>query len=584
MAIPASLVIIYLLATTILGLLAARGGQSAKWRQSSMGRRPAKDGPPSEDRKDYVLGGARAGAFVLFATMAASNFSAFTVFGLSGAGYRLGWAYYPAMGFGTGLMALSFIFLGMPLRRLAAARGYLSPADFVADRYGSPLLAKGFSLALIGLTLPYLATQAVAGGRMLELLTGLPYPLASLAIVAVTALYTTRGGFRAVAATDALQLAVLLGGAAAAFLAVLSMSGGLPAAAARLAAASPAHLSRLGAGGGLSLPSLLGLWLLWALADPLFPQLFQRFYAAKYDASLKRAAVLYPVVTGGLFLLTIGVGVVGASLLPGLQGKETEQVFTRLALASGSPAAGALFAIAALAALMSTMDSQLLSLSSMIVQDFLPAGRRRAGTDALLVLLLSAAAYAISLAPPTLILEALTGAAFPGYAALAPVVWAGLYSRRAEARGAALATLAGLGLVGLEAGKLLSFGPVPAVAANLAIQLLLLAASAAFEARRGEGAARGAAFRAAGSPRPGEAAGGAWLLALLALAAAGSLFWSYGTGTRLVLGAPSWVWASLGTTLLLSLLYAAWRPRTARTAAGRRGSRPGREAPPALFD
>lgn len=549
MAISTTLVILYLLATTVLGLLASRGGG------------------PATERRDYVLGGARAGAFLLFATMAATNFSAFTVFGLSGAGYRLGWAYYPAMGFGTGLMALSFLFLGIPLRRLAAARGYLSPSDFVADRYGNPLLAKGFSLALIGLTLPYLATQAVAGGRMLELLTGLPYPLASLAIVAVTALYTTRGGFRAVAATDALQLAVLVGGAAAAFLYVLSMSGGLPAAAARLAAASPAHLSRLGSGGGLGLSSLLGLWLLWALADPLFPQLFQRFYAAKDDASLKRAAVLYPLVTGGLFFLTIGVGVVGASLLPGLQGRETEQVFTRLALASGGPAAGALFAIAALAALMSTMDSQLLSLSSMIVQDFLPTGRRAGGTDALLVLLLSAAAYAISLAPPTLILEALTGTAFPGYAALAPAVWAGLYSRRAEARGAALATLAGLALVGLEAGRLLSFGPIPAVAANLAIQLLVLFASAALGARRGKEAAfaRGRAFRSAGGPRLGEAAEGGWLLALLALAAAGSLFWSYGAAPRLVLGAPSWVWASLGTTLLLCLLYAAWRPRKRRS-------------------
>ncbi|MFP4491525.1 MAG: hypothetical protein ACLFNZ_08615 [Spirochaetaceae bacterium] len=40
--------------------------------------------------------------------MAATNFSAFTFFGLSGAGYRTGYAFFPIMAYGTGFMALSF--------------------------------------------------------------------------------------------------------------------------------------------------------------------------------------------------------------------------------------------------------------------------------------------------------------------------------------------------------------------------------------------------------------------------------------------------------------------------------------------
>jgi SSS family solute:Na+ symporter len=127
------LVVSFLALTLLIGLLSRTGGK---------------------ERRDYVLGGGKAGTFLLLATMAATNFSAFTVFGLSGAGYRIGWAYYPAIGFGTGLMALAFILVGIPLRRLSKERGYLSPADFIADRYGNRPLALGFSLAQCALTLP----------------------------------------------------------------------------------------------------------------------------------------------------------------------------------------------------------------------------------------------------------------------------------------------------------------------------------------------------------------------------------------------------------------------------------------------
>ena len=60
----------------------------------------------------YFLADRKLGTVVLLGTMVATNFSAFTVFGTSGAGYRDGYAFFPIMGFGTGFMALSFWVLG----------------------------------------------------------------------------------------------------------------------------------------------------------------------------------------------------------------------------------------------------------------------------------------------------------------------------------------------------------------------------------------------------------------------------------------------------------------------------------------
>jgi len=60
----------------------------------------------------YFLADRRLGTVILLATMTAINFSAFTVFGTSGAGYRDGYGFFPIMAFGTGFMALSFWVVG----------------------------------------------------------------------------------------------------------------------------------------------------------------------------------------------------------------------------------------------------------------------------------------------------------------------------------------------------------------------------------------------------------------------------------------------------------------------------------------
>jgi len=60
----------------------------------------------------FFLANRALGPVLLLLTMAATNFSSFTVLGFSGAGYRIGWAYYPVMAFGTGFIAVTFLVIG----------------------------------------------------------------------------------------------------------------------------------------------------------------------------------------------------------------------------------------------------------------------------------------------------------------------------------------------------------------------------------------------------------------------------------------------------------------------------------------
>lgn len=550
----------------------------------------------NRSQEDFAVAGRRLSGAALLATLAASNLSAFTVFGVSGAAYRTGWAFFPVMAFGTAFMALSFAYIGVPLRRLSAERGWLTPGDFIAGRFGSRAAGFVFSTLSLAYTLPYLSAQAASGGRLIAAATGLPAALASALLVATVTLYVFRGGMRAVVRTDALQLAALVGlGLAAAVVVARAYAGaGDPAAAGLpgwLAASDPGASARAGADGSLPLAALAGYFLLWSLADPMFPHFMQRFFSARGDRALLSSMVAYPFVLLLVFLPMCAIGVMGRALAPGLTGAAADGVFTLLVTRYAGPIVGPIFSVAALAALMSTMDSQLLSCSTMIVRDLgggmarparpsepkadAGAEARRARRMALAGAALGLVAWLSSLRPPEAMLSFLNRAAFPGYASLAPAALAALYLPGVGAGPAVASLLAGAALVALQAAGVFA-PPIPAVFFNFGAQALILAAGYAARrssrriAKRGGGAADRAPAEAVVAPVAVGRRAAPWVVLFAALAFLGVDPWSFFSPAWSrpgLLGLPYWLWYQIALTAALGAAFAA----LARAMGGRAG-------------
>ena len=237
MSLPLAIVLAYLVVTLLVGLLFRKA--------------------VSRDRVQFYLAGRSLSGLLLFFTMAATNFSAFTIFGLSGAGYRTGYAFWPIMAFGTGFMALSFWVIGRPIRRLSRERGWITPSDFIGDRYRSPALKRLFSLVLILLTLPYISIQTVAAGRSLASLLGLPYLTGAVLITGFVILYVALGGMHSVAWTDVIQALMMIGFTLAAFWIIAAAGGGFVPLHGRIRQELPGLLARPGLDGSL----LPGVWL-----------------------------------------------------------------------------------------------------------------------------------------------------------------------------------------------------------------------------------------------------------------------------------------------------------------------------------
>lgn len=505
-------------------------------------------GKPS-DHIAFALESRRISGFRLACTMLASNLSAFTIFGVSGASYRAGWAYFPVMAFGTAFMAFSFMLFGIPLRRLAANHAWISPADAIRDRFGSPAAGTLFSILLLVYTVPYIATQAGTAGALLSASLGLHPWVGSAIVMSVVLLYILKGGMKSVAHSDVLQLLVMLVLACAAALVVARAASGV-----QVSTAMEAYqqaLQRKGRGPGIPPLELAGYYVLWFFADPMFPHLTQRFFAAKDDRSILKTMALYPFISLLIFFAMTAVGVMGILLEPGLAGPQTDGIFTILMKRYGGMA-GPLFSLAALAALMSTLDSQILSSASIFVELFRSRGNSehmrshvtawyRAGA-----LILAVGGWLISLKPPASLLSFLTSTSFLGYASLAPVMLAAIYAPHAGRVSALTAMAAGSGMV--AAIRLGVVQPsFPAVFLVLAVSGSIMILGSVLVRSRSFSGEHVPMYRP--SLRFWLVSGGFFL--------AGIDVWNYGRPVRTMAGIPTWVWYHVVVILAMGVFLLA---------------------------
>jgi SSS family solute:Na+ symporter len=519
--------------------------------------------------EDYFVASRTTPPLILFLTMAATNFSAFTVFGFAGAGWEAGYAYYPIMAFGTGFMALTFLLIGLPAWKLGKEHGLITPPELVRHLTGSSGLRLLFFVVMTVFTIPYLAMQPMAAGYALHTLLGIPYFAGAALITAVMLLYTFLGGFRGVSWTDALQGGMMIGLLVVAVAFIAEPLGGLTAANQAVASSVPELFSRPGLG-GLYTPGIwLGYMLLWFLADPMFPQLFQRFYAGRGPRALSTTVALYPLLTGFLFLLPVTIGVLGRLSFPVLPaGMGADQILP-LMLHEHAPAiVEALVLTAALAALMSTLDSQLLTLSSMFTHDVVaPIWKRRAkraaarsSSDANAVRPLSpwvGKAFVVGLAliglaiayRPPASFRVIATQTFTGLAVLFPVVIGALYWKRMTSVGGVASILVGEGLVVAYYFKLLpTFGTLPVIpiligstAALIVVSLLTHSVSWRRPRRQHISMSNRAKV--------------GWALAFCALFFLGNDVWNWGSDRLWLLGFPWWVWMFAGLCALTAATF-----------------------------
>lgn len=424
---------------------------------------------------DYFLANRSINPVVLFFTLIATNLSAFFFLGFAGAGYRIGLGYYPMMSFGTAIIGLSFYFIGYKVWVLGKQKRFITPGELIEDRFQSKGLKILVLTVMVVFTLPYLALQPIGAGYLIQGLTDgqISYFLGAALLTFVIVFYVFLGGMRSVALTDVLQGVLMFAFMIAAVIVIGNSLGGFAEANRTAYELNPDLFSRQGADNSFTPRTWFSFMILWMLSVPMFPQMFMRFYTAKSATSLQVSTILYPIVTAVLILCPVLIGVWGHIGFADLAGKQADQIFP-LMLSEYTPLWFAAFVIVgALAAFMSTLDSVLLALSSMLTLDlyvpyFRPQASLREQTlvGKILIILLAVIGLAIAYNPPDTIL-AIVKDSFTGLAVLFPTVIAALYGRKIPPASCILSILAGeFAVFGFQFGfipKTLAFGFLPVV-------------------------------------------------------------------------------------------------------------------------
>ena len=334
----------------------------------------------------YFLANRNLGTLALFFTILATNFSAFYFLGFAGAGYRIGYSHYVVMAFGTGFACLSFFLLGTKIWRLGKQKGYITPAELIRDQTGSLILAYLYSGIMLLFTFPYLALQIIGSGYILEAITQgqVPYFLGATLLTLFTIGYVWIGGMKSVAKTDLKQGMLAITLMLAAVMVIGNSLGGLTLANEKVFEIQPELFFREGMGNAYPPQKWFSMLIFWMFCIPMFQQIFMRFYIAKNLPTLKKSALLYGLIPLFISILPVIIGVLGhltfpdlMSLEPELMKKETDQILPKMLLEHSPEWFAALVMTGALAAFMSTLDSQLLALSTMVTRDFILPYRKK---------------------------------------------------------------------------------------------------------------------------------------------------------------------------------------------------------------
>ncbi len=400
----------------------------------------------------YFLAGRAIGPFVLLMTLFGTNMTAFTILGASGEAHRQGVRVFALMATSSSIVIpATFLLIGIPLWRLGKRHGFATQAEFLSARYGSRGLGALVLVASLLWLVPYVLIGVQGGGAALAAIAGpdviLPPWVGSLVMCLVVLLYVAVGGMRSTALVNTFQTLVFLVVSGLAFFVITSGMGGFAAAMERLGQAHPELLELTSSGRAWI---QIATYMFVPLSTSCFPHIFSHWMSARSAAAFRLPVLAYPACIAAVWFPSVVLGALGRlEVEPGAPGPVLILLIREHAgdLLAGCLAAGVF------AAIMSSLDSQTLSVGTMLTRDASPrlgwmtalARRRPATLGRIFVVLFVLVVFLASLVSGQTVYS-LGIWALSGFATFFPLLFAAVYWKGSTAAGAIAGILAGLGL------------------------------------------------------------------------------------------------------------------------------------------
>ncbi|MCE7481003.1 MULTISPECIES: sodium/proline symporter PutP [Microbacterium] len=394
------------------------------------------------DHEDYMLGGRDLPPWVAALSAGASDMSGWLVMGLPGAIYLSGlieaWI---AVGLTIGAY-LNWLLVAPRLRAYTqVSRNSITIPSFFENRLrdSSRLLRILAGVVILVFFTLYISSGMVAGGFFFESSFNSDYLLGMVLVGGVTLLYTLFGGFLGASFTDVVQGVMMLIALIVVPVAAIIAVGGFGEVATYVDDLAPNHISLIG-GTALTGGTILAIVgsLAWGLGYFGQPHIIVRFMALRNPGEAKtarRIGMSWMIISlvGAVFSGFVGIAYMAHQ---GIDLANPETVVLVMAQTLLHPFIAGLVLAAVLAAIMSTISSQLIVASSALVEDLFKVAKKEPSPKLLMilgrgtVLCVAIIAMLLALIPNDTILG-LVSFAWAGFgAAFGPLILLSLFWRK----------------------------------------------------------------------------------------------------------------------------------------------------------
>ena len=300
-----------------------------------------------------------------------------------------------------------------------------------------------------------MVAQFVGGAKLFEAVTGYSYLVGLVLFGVAVVLFTTIGGFRGVAVTDAICGVAMLIGIFVLAAGILTAGGGYENIMDTIRANRPEMLEPFGGG---SMPATLYFtqWLLVGIFTFVLPQSAVRCMGFKNTKALHGAMIVGTVIIGLMMIGVTSLGVLSAGVLTGdlaSYGGSVDNIIPQAIAQTLPPWLAGVAIIGPIAASISTVSSLLIASSSAIIKDVYlhhcessgkkPTERTIARSSQAVTLCVGAIVFVLAIVPPDVIWK-INMFAFGGLeTAFFWVLVCGLFWKRAGKWGALLSMIGG---------------------------------------------------------------------------------------------------------------------------------------------
>lgn len=326
------------------------------------------------DLADFYLANRSVGALFLLLTLYATQYSGNSLIGYPGEAHRIGFMWIMSVGFMM-VVIVGYLTFAPQLYRVSRQHKFITPGDWIDHRFGSRALSLVASLVFLITIINFLLAQLMAMGHTVAALTNqeVPYWAGVVGLGLIVVIYESIGGMRAVVWTDAAQAIMLLVGIIGMLIAVLPGLEGMAATSQWIIDNEP---QKAAVPEGAAIRTWISTIVLVCFSASIYPQAIQRIFAARSARTLRTSLTAMGFMPLLTTLPVFLVGILAIRQFQGLDGIEADQVLPDM-IRVWAEQSWILYAMAvliltgAIAAIMSTADSMLLSLSSIVAKDVL---------------------------------------------------------------------------------------------------------------------------------------------------------------------------------------------------------------------